>query len=216
MERNCSFPQVARLPARNSVTSHWQAYCQGISTSFWLDEDNRKLFERNYKICTKNCRHNDNLISYEKIAKKKRNFTCHRRSVEMSVNFQPRLRSSCSSWTFRPTLKYPSILHFSSPNPEPRSPAVTWHFVGRVSFANRLAVFVPRDVHLYFLTAQPAFEDNRLVLEHGDVMIQTHFELGNWKLTAMLLLGCKSSHWAESYRVNPFVWYLQIYLARWF
>lgn len=97
----------------------------------------------------------------------------------MSVNFQPRPRSDYSSGAFGPTFKYPSILHFCSPNLKLWSPAVTGHLVRWKHPIDRLFVFEPRDVDLYFLTVQTAFKDDRLVLEHSDVVIQAHFELGN-------------------------------------
>lgn len=90
----------------------------------------------------------------EKTKKKPlKNCTCDGRSVEISVDFQPRLRSGRSSGTFRSALKYPSILGFSPSNPEPRSPAESCYLVGWMRLTDRPAVFKPRDVNLDFFTA---------------------------------------------------------------
>lgn len=119
-------------------------------------------------------------LSHRNITTRKKNiFTWKRRNVQMSVNFQPRPRSDYSSGAFGPTFKYPSVLHFCSPNLKLWSPAVTGHLVRWKHPIDRPFVFEPRDVDLYFLTVQTAFKDDRLVLEHSDVVIQANFELRN-------------------------------------
>ena len=104
------------------------------------------------------------------------------------------MRGSRSSGTFGPTLKYPSILRFSSSNPEPRSPTQTGDLVRWVGFTDRPAIFKPRDVGRYLFTAQPALEDDLFILEHCDVVINTDFELGYYRWThKKTLLGNRTN-----------------------
>ena len=120
------------------------------------------------------------------------NYTCDRRSVRKSIDFQPRMRGSRSSGTFGPTLKYPSILRFSPSNPEPRSPTETGDLVRWVGFTDGPAIFKPSDVSRNLFAAQPALEDDWFILEHCDVVIKTDCELGHctWRHTHKKNVTC--------------------------